>query len=65
MLHVDNHHFLEEACKLLVRKRKTKNIAEMVAYDKLLELVLKVKKNKSVVQIYVKKYALDFICTKV
>jgi hypothetical protein len=65
MLHLNNHHFLEEACKLLVRKRQTKNIAEMVSYDKLLELVLKVKTNWDIVEKYITKYKLKFICTKV
>jgi hypothetical protein len=65
MLHLNNHHFLEEACKLLVRKRQTKNIAEMVSYNKLLELVLRVKTNWDIVEKYVTKYKLTFICTKV
>jgi hypothetical protein len=65
MLHINNHHFLEEACKLLVRKRHTKNIAEMIAYDKLLELVLGVKTNRDIVCKYTEKYRLKFVCTKV
>lgn len=65
MLHINNHHFLEEACKLLVRKRHTKIIAEMIAYDKLLELALGVKTNFDIVDKYTTKYNLKFICTKV
>lgn len=64
MLHINNHHFLEEACKLLVRKRNTTNIAEMVSYDKLFELVRKVKKNRNIVDRYINDYNLKSICTK-
>ena len=65
MLHLNNHHFLEQACMLLVRKRDTKNIPEMIAYDKLFELVLKVKMktNQETVQKYISKYQLHSICT--
>ena len=64
MLHLNNHHFLEEACKLLVRKRNTTNIAEMISYDKLFELVCKVKTNRNVVDRYIHNYKLKSICTK-
>tara|TARA_B110000285_G_scaffold167655_1_gene187437 strand:- start:31138 stop:31467 length:330 start_codon:yes stop_codon:yes gene_type:complete len=62
MLHQDNHHFLNEACRLLVRKRDTQNHSEMVAYDKLMELVTSVKRNKPIVESYFSKYDLRFLC---
>ena len=62
MLHQDNHHFLDEACRLLVRKRYTQIHTEMVAYDKLMELVTGVKRNKPIVESYFSKYDLRFLC---
>ena len=62
MLHQDNHHFLDEACRLLVRKRHTTNHSEMVAYDKLMELVVDVKRNQTIVESYFSRYDLRFLC---
>lgn len=65
MLHQDNHHFLDEACRLLVRKRHTRDLSEMVAYDKLLELVTGVERNQTIVESYLSKYTLGYLCTDV
>jgi len=61
MLHQDNHHFLNEACRLLVRKQYTQNHSEMVAYNKLMELVTGVTRNKTIVDSYFSKYDLKFL----
>ena len=61
MLAVDNYHFLDEMCKLLVRVRGTTNILDKIAYDKLVELIWKVEKKK------VREFLLDnnikYLCT--
>lgn len=61
MLHTNNHSFLEEACKLLVRKRNTTNLAEMVSYNKLFELVISVNKNFDIVNKYITTHKLQSI----
>ena len=42
MLAVRNFHFLDEACRLLIRERNTTDILDQIAYDKLLNALQKV-----------------------
>lgn len=58
MLANKNYHFLDEACKLLIRARNVTETAEMVAYDKLLSLMKKVKSREK----WLEEHKIQYLC---
>lgn len=60
MLANKNHHFLEEACKLLLRERGVTAIEERVAYDKLLSLMKQVKGKEK----WLERNNIQYLCTE-
>lgn len=61
MLSNNNYHFLEEACRLLVRTEKTKDLPIIRAHNKLLQKIVKASEKRIIAKTYIYQYRLKYI----
>ena len=61
MLSNNNYDFLEEACRLLVRTEKMKDLPIIHAHNKLLQKIVTASEKQSIVKTYIYQYRLKYI----